>query len=492
MGRKATIMLVIAVILLLIALYDTTSESSIFSRVTAVAKHYPLSPISIQDTGYQLITFATPVIDADTTVTGNVSICCRYTPPKDPYDAPSVFILSASDYSAWQNALDRNQLNAFPSTSPNEATTFGSLGNYTYDGASGAEFVTINFSTKETSVYYFLVIGKGENSFTLNLIVRHLQTTHPYEWILWVATAGAMIGSAYLGWTEGAKPIQVEPIEKGKADEDFMRIAIELSKESKPEDDRVHPKVGVVVVKEGKIVERGFRGQFSKGDHAEYTVLERKLAGTDLTGTTLYTTLEPCTARGHEKIPCADRIVMRGIGRVVIGMLDPNPSIQGKGMYKLDKAGVRVQLAERLTSEIKELNKDFIAAQEKLQPSTDREFYKKLTALLSRLVLRWQNYKGQVQNLKWTPEAIEDIKNKFSSDKETLLSLISHEPEIDLEVKAQTNRIVDQIDAFVFFKIDFKTPYSVTFCQLQNFEHQGEQVSSAAQTLRDLLHIEIS
>jgi len=48
-------------------------------------------------------------------------------------------------------------------------------------------------------------------------------------------------------------------------------------------------------------------------------------------------------------------------------MLDPNPSIQGKGMYKLDEAGVRVQLAEQLVSEIKELNKDFITAQEMVQ-----------------------------------------------------------------------------------------------------------------------------
>jgi pyrimidine deaminase RibD-like protein len=154
-----------------------------------------------------------------------------------------------------------------------------------------------------------------------------------------------------------------------KSDEMYMRVAIELSKESRPEDNRPHPRVGAVAVKNGRILDQAFRGEYAQGDHAEYTLLERKLGNMDLTGTTLYTTLEPCTVRGHEKTPCADRIVQRRIARVVIGMLDPNPSIQGKGLYKLDKAGVRVQLAERLTIEIKELNKNFIAAQERQQTS---------------------------------------------------------------------------------------------------------------------------
>ncbi len=276
-------------------------------------------------------------------------------------------------------------------------------------------------------------------------------------------------------------------------DEKFMRVAIELSKQSTPEDSRPHPKVGAVVVKNGEILDHAFCGEYAQGDHAEYTLLERKLGKMDLTGTTLYTTLEPCTLRGHEKMPCADRIIQRRIGRVVIGMLDPNPNIQGKGLYKLDKAGVRVQLAERLSREIKDINKEFIAAQEGTPtinmaiPQT--KIYEDLANILSRLVLRWQSYKDELPNVKWTPEAVEEIKEKFSSDKEDLLNLLSRSPEIDLKVKSQTKTIISQIDGFIFFKISFEIPPQ-RHEQLQNFEYKAEQAADAAQALHDWLRTE--
>jgi pyrimidine deaminase RibD-like protein len=199
-------------------------------------------------------------------------------------------------------------------------------------------------------------------------------------------------------------------------DEKFMRLAIDQAKMSMPEDDRSHPKVEVVVAKGNKILAIAHRGELGKGEHAEYTVLERRLMGTDLTGTTLYTTLEPCTTRSHDKIPCAERIIVRRIGRVVIGMLDPNPSIQGKGMYKLDKAGVRVQLAELLTRGIKELNKDFIAAQEKQetthveQRATDPDYRHKFVEPLLQQVLQIIDQLKKNRTLEfldyWTPDKI--------------------------------------------------------------------------------------
>jgi pyrimidine deaminase RibD-like protein len=144
-------------------------------------------------------------------------------------------------------------------------------------------------------------------------------------------------------------------------DERFMRLAIEQAKLCKPEDDRAHPKVGVVLVKEGKVMGTSYRGELAQGDHAEYTLLERRLRDTDLSGTTMYTTLEPCTTRSHDKIPCAQRISLRKVSRVVIGMLDPNPSISGKGFYQLSEAGIDVEISPQdLRNEIRAFNKDFI------------------------------------------------------------------------------------------------------------------------------------
>lgn len=153
-------------------------------------------------------------------------------------------------------------------------------------------------------------------------------------------------------------------MQKG-SDPQFMRMAIEEAKESKGEDDRPHPRVGVVVAgKDGQLLAKAHRGELALGDHAEYTVLERKLRDKDLTGATLYTTLEPCTTRGPEKTPCADRIIQRKIARVVIGMMDPNPNIRGAGLYKIKEAKIEVGFFDtQLEEAIRNLNQDFIAAQ---------------------------------------------------------------------------------------------------------------------------------
>src|SRR4051794_4160002 len=87
--------------------------------------------------------------------------------------------------------------------------------------------------------------------------------------------------------------------------------------------DRPGPLVGCVVVRLDGRVEAGYRGELRAGDHAEFTVLEKKLRGEGLAGATVFTTLEPCTERGLTKIPCADRLVEAGIARVVIGYMDP-------------------------------------------------------------------------------------------------------------------------------------------------------------------------
>ena len=79
----------------------------------------------------------------------------------------------------------------------------------------------------------------------------------------------------------------------------------------------------------------------------------------------VYTTLEPCIRRGPDKTPCADHLIRRKVSKIVVGMLDPNQIITGKGILKLRKAGIAVDLfPPDLMAELEELNQDFIDDQD--------------------------------------------------------------------------------------------------------------------------------
>lgn len=141
----------------------------------------------------------------------------------------------------------------------------------------------------------------------------------------------------------------------------MMRMAVDLSKQSRPEDDgRIHPKVGAVIAcPNGEIIATGFRGRYKPGNHAE----QEALVGINedvVAGAVVYSTLEPCTSRGKQT-PCCLRLIDRSISEVVIGILDPNPDIRGRGWWKFEEHGIKVRnFAAPLVKEIREMNRDFI------------------------------------------------------------------------------------------------------------------------------------
>jgi pyrimidine deaminase RibD-like protein len=190
----------------------------------------------------------------------------------------------------------------------------------------------------------------------------------------------------------------------------FALLAIEEARKSIAEDKRPHPKVGAVLVRDGKILAKAHRGENPKS-HAEYVALEDKLPNETLAGATVYTTLEPCVKRKAPKIPCAGRLIERRVARVFIGMLDPNPDIRGLGDQLLSEAGIEVQLFPRdLRAQVEEMNREFIRDQkEKWNLRTSMSARKsadtvddpaelselKHTTLVSEIILEARYIKGE-------------------------------------------------------------------------------------------------
>lgn len=153
-----------------------------------------------------------------------------------------------------------------------------------------------------------------------------------------------------------------------------MRLAVRAARESVNEDEKPHPRVGVIVAKNGEILAIAHRGETSAGEHAEYIALEKKLARDAIAGATVYTTLEPCAARNHSNRSCVQTLIDRRVGRVFIGMLDPDPEARGLGSRQLEKAGIAVEpFPQELVEELLDLNRHFIRARDS-EPAASEAF----------------------------------------------------------------------------------------------------------------------
>ena len=139
-----------------------------------------------------------------------------------------------------------------------------------------------------------------------------------------------------------------------KQDIEYMQRAIALAKKGagfvNP-----NPMVGCVVVKDNEIITEGYH-EYYGGLHAERNALTNTAA--DCKDATLYVTLEPCCHHGKTP-PCTDIIIEKGIKKVVVGLLDPNPLVSGKGISILQDAGIEVVTGVE-EDKIKELNKVFL------------------------------------------------------------------------------------------------------------------------------------
>lgn len=139
-----------------------------------------------------------------------------------------------------------------------------------------------------------------------------------------------------------------------EADRRFMMRALRLARKgsgwASP-----NPMVGAVVARGESLVGEGFHERVG-GPHAEVHALRR--AGKRARGATLYVTLEPCNHHGRTP-PCTHAVLEAGIARVVVGMGDPNPGVEGGGAAFLRSRGIPVQMG-LLECECRLLNQAFI------------------------------------------------------------------------------------------------------------------------------------
>jgi len=126
-----------------------------------------------------------------------------------------------------------------------------------------------------------------------------------------------------------------------------------------------NPLVGSVIVFEGKIIGEGWH-QKAGEPHAEVNAIKSVKNKELLSKSTIYVSLEPCSHFGKTP-PCADLIIEKKIPNIVIGCLDSNEKISGRGIKKLLEAGRNVTIGV-LEDECKELNKRFFTFHEKKRP----------------------------------------------------------------------------------------------------------------------------
>lgn len=141
-----------------------------------------------------------------------------------------------------------------------------------------------------------------------------------------------------------------------QADEIHMARALALAQSSlglaSP-----NPQVGCVLVREDQVLGEGAH-LYDARDHAEIVALKQAAAyGHDVQGATAYVTLEPCSHHGRTG-PCAEALISAGLAHCVVATVDPNPAVGGRGLARLQAAGIRVTVG-LLEARARKLNRPF-------------------------------------------------------------------------------------------------------------------------------------
>tara|TARA_B110000091_G_C13783509_1_gene462269 strand:- start:799 stop:1845 length:1047 start_codon:yes stop_codon:yes gene_type:complete len=199
---------------------------------------------------------------------------------------------------------------------------------------------------------------------------------------------------------------------------------------------RPNPSVGAVIVCDQKIIGEGFTSNYGQ-NHAEVNAVNAVKNKDLLKEATIYVTLEPCSHFGKTP-PCADLLIKHQFNKVVIGVVDANNLVAGKGIDRLKKAGIQVVVGV-LEDECKAHHKRFFTVQEKKRPY---------------IILKWAETKDgftapltkNEQKPIWISNKIsQQVVHKFRSEEQAILvgtnTVVADNPKLNIRSWSGNNPV---------------------------------------------------
>jgi len=226
------------------------------------------------------------------------------------------------------------------------------------------------------------------------------------------------------------------------SDETYMHRCIELAlkgiRKVAP-----NPMVGCVIVHDGKIIGEGYHEAYGEA-HAEVNAINQISDKKLLKQAKLYVSLEPCNHHGKTK-PCSDLILKHEIPEVIIGVKDPNPKVGGKGIEKLENAGVKVKV-NVLETLCFEVNKRFFTFFQKKRPYVILKWAQTRDGYLDKI----RDEKEQKINWISAPET-QTIVHKWRSEEQSILvgrnTIINDNPSLTVREYGGRNPIRIVVDS---------------------------------------------
>ncbi len=208
-----------------------------------------------------------------------------------------------------------------------------------------------------------------------------------------------------------------------------------------------NPMVGAVIVKDGKVLAKGYHHCCGQG-HAEVEAF-RAAGDADVTGATIYVTLEPCSHYGKTP-PCADLIVSKKVGRVVVAALDPNPLVAGRGIRRIREAGIEVETGV-LAEESCRLNEIFMTYITRKEPFV---LYKSAMSLDGKIAA--PNGESQWISCEESREQVQKLRNQYMAIMVGIGTVLADDPMLTCRISGGKDPVRIVVDSALRTPVESK------------------------------------